>query len=181
MALRLLYLIVTRVFGWLALLGRGQASKHAEIMVLRHEVALLRRRVTRPKPDWADRAVLSALARLLPAALRARQLVTPGTLLAWHRRLVARSWTYPNRPGRPGPTREFRDLVLRLAGENPAWGIAGCTGTHPARPPRKRSNRAADPAGTARTSPASNDHPTTTCQSSCPSKHPCSDGKCSAV
>jgi len=122
MALRLLCLIVTRVFGWLALLGGGQASKDAEIMVLRHEVAVLRRQVTWAKPDWADRAVLSALARLLPAALRARRLVTPGTLLAWHRRLVARSWTYPNRPGRPEPTREFRDLVLRLAGENPAWG-----------------------------------------------------------
>ena len=123
MSLRLLYLIMVRVFGrLLLLLGRGQASKDAEIMMLRHEVTVLRRQVARPKPDWADRAVLAALARLLPAVLRAHRLVTAGTLLAWHRRLITRTWTYPTQPGRPGTSQQVRDLVLRLAQENPARG-----------------------------------------------------------
>jgi putative transposase len=122
MAFRLLYLIMIGVFGWLLLLGRSEASKDAEIMVLRHEVTVLRRQLARPGPDWAGRAVLAALARLLPAVLRAHRLVTPGTLLAWHRRLITRKWMYPNQSGRPRTSQEIRQLVLRVAQENPAWG-----------------------------------------------------------
>jgi putative transposase len=121
-SVRLLYLIAIGVLGWLALLGRSRASKEAEILVLRHEVLVLRRRVARPRPDWAGRAILAALARLLPAELRRGRLVTPGTLLAWHPRLLTGKWTYPNRPGRPAAGQEIRDLVRRLAAENPAWG-----------------------------------------------------------
>ena len=112
---------MVRVSGWLVLLGPSQASKDTEIMVLRHEVMVLRRQVARPRPDWAARAILAALARRLPAALRSSRMVTPGTLLAWHRRLITRKWTYPGRPGRPSAGQEIRDLVLRIARENPAW------------------------------------------------------------
>jgi putative transposase len=94
-SLRLLYLILVRVCGWLVLLSRSSASKDAELLVLRHEVAVLRRANPRPRLDWADRAVLAGLTKLLPTRLRAHRLVTPGIILRWHRRLIARKWTYP--------------------------------------------------------------------------------------
>ena len=121
MAFRLLYLIFGRVVEWLALLARSGASKDIELLVLRQEVAVLRRGNPKPRLDWVDRAVLAGLIRRLPAALRAHRLVTPGTVLAWHRRLVARKWTYPQR-GRPPVPAEVVALVERLARDNGSWG-----------------------------------------------------------
>jgi putative transposase len=102
-----LYLIFVRLCGWLFLLGRSVASKNAELPVLRHKVAELRRTQPRPPLDWADRAVLAALIRVLPGRLRMHRLVTPGTVLRWRRRLVARKWTYPHRRGAGGETRQI--------------------------------------------------------------------------
>ena len=119
MLFHLVYLLMIRVFDWLALLARSDISKDVEILVLRHEVAVLRRQIARPKPDWADRAMIAALTRLLPRHLRLHRIVTPATLLAWHRCLTKKNWTYPNAAGRPPVPEEIRELVRRLARQNP--------------------------------------------------------------
>ena len=134
MLFRLVYLLMVRLFGWLALLARSDVSKNVEILVLRHEVAVLRRQVARPKPDWADRAVIAALARLLPRHLRIQRIVTPGTLLAWHRRLVKNEMDLPEHHRTPaGPGGDPR--AGPAAGQaEPAVGAP----PHPRRTPRPR-------------------------------------------
>ena len=100
-SLRLLYLLFLQVLRLVLLLGRPPSTKDIELLVLRHEVAVLRRTNPRPRLDWADRAVLAALSRGLPTRLRAHRLFTPSTIVRWHRRLVGERWTYSNRLGRP--------------------------------------------------------------------------------
>ena len=123
-SLRLLYLILIGLLSWLALLGRATSSKDIELLVLRHEVAVLRRTNPRPRLDWADRALFAALIRHLPSVLRAHRLVTPATVLRWHRQLVAKKWTYPNRGGRRPLDDAIAALIERLARENPTWATS---------------------------------------------------------
>jgi len=122
-SLRLLYLIFSRLLSWLTLLPRASASKDIELLVLRHEVTVLRRTNPKPRLDWADRALFAALIRRLSALMRGHRLVTPATVLRWHRRLVTKRWTYPNRSGRPPIDPIVIALIERMARENQTWGF----------------------------------------------------------
>jgi putative transposase len=113
------------VFGWLALLARLERAKDSEILILRHQVAVLQRPVKTPRLSWADRAVLAALARLLPGSQlrQLRLIISPRTLVRWHADLVRRHWAYPRRdPGRPRTAASVRALLPEMARDNPGWG-----------------------------------------------------------
>jgi putative transposase len=124
----LVYLVVRRVLQLAALRLRSSEFKELEIVVLRHELSVLRRQVGRPELKAADRVFLAAASRLLPRASWRSFVVTPTTLLRWHRRLVAKRWTYQRRAGRPAIGGEIQELVLRLARENPRWGYQRIAG-----------------------------------------------------
>jgi putative transposase len=116
-------LTLCRSIQLLALLARGDAAKDLEILVLRHQLTVLRRQVQRPRLEPTDRALLAAISRVLPSSHWSCFLVTPQTLLRWHRCLVADAWTYPRRGrGRPPLDEDIQQLIVRLARENPRWG-----------------------------------------------------------
>jgi hypothetical protein len=123
------YWVVRRLFELLILFGRSERAKELEILVLRHELQVLRRQVGRPRLRSADRVLLAALGQLLPRKRRRSFLVAPATLLRWHRDLVRRRWTHAGRrPGRPPLAAQTQRLILRLAAENPRWGYPGIAG-----------------------------------------------------
>jgi putative transposase len=124
-----LYVVVCRLLELLVLLGRRDRAKDLEILVLRHELSILRRQAGRPRFEMHDRILLAAFSRMLPRRSWAAFSVRPETLLSWHRRLVACRWTYPHRrPGRPPISRDVRELTLRLARENSSWGYLRIAG-----------------------------------------------------
>jgi hypothetical protein len=121
--MRLIYQMFSKLLSWIVLRTHCDTAKEIEILVLRHQLAVLQRRTPRPRLNWTDRAVIAALSRLLPVRRRIGMLVAPATILRWHRQLVAHRWTtQPTRPGRPAIPAGLRALVIRLANENPNWG-----------------------------------------------------------
>ena len=136
------YLVVRNLFAVVWLLGRPRRSKELEILVLRHELAILRRQALRPTPTRADRALLASLSRSLPRPAWTAFILKPEILLRWHRQLIARRWTYSHRRlGRPPLERSLRDLILQLAGENPHWGYNGSSANSRASVSRSRRHR----------------------------------------
>ena len=123
MLISLCYLVLRRVLQLAVWRLRSNDLKELEIVVLRHELAILRRRTRRPAMTWTDRLFLAAASRLLPRARWRSFIITPGTLLRWHRRLAAKRWTYARRAGRRPLRREIRALVIRVARDNPQWVI----------------------------------------------------------
>ena len=131
MIFSVVYLLTRRMLGCLKLLARREASKDAELLVLRHENAVLRRQAGRVRYQPGDRLWLAALSRLIPRRRWGEAfMVTPAALLAWHRRLVARKWDYTSRrrPGRPSTPAAIRKRVIRMAMENPTWVAPGGSG-----------------------------------------------------
>ncbi len=128
MFVSLVYLVVRRGLQLAALRFRSSEFKELEIVVLQHELSVLRRQIGRPELKAADRVFLAAASRLLPRASWRSFFVTPTTLLRWHRRLVAKRWTYQHRAGQPAIGGEVQELVLRLARENPRWGYKRIAG-----------------------------------------------------
>ena len=174
MSLRLLYLIFQQMLRLNLTMVRTTASRDIKLLVLRHEVAVLRRTNPAPRLDWADRAVFAALIRRLPTRLRARRLVSLATILRWHRRLARKKWTYPNRPGRPPIDDALAALVQRMARENPTWGTAGfrasCCGSATGSAPRPSVESCA----AAGSHPLRTDRPTPAgVDSSVPRRHRC--------
>jgi hypothetical protein len=139
MVLALVYWSLRRLLELVALSFRSEREKDIEILLLRHQLQLLERQVARPRLSQADRALMASFSRVLPRERWASFLVTPATLLRWHRELVARHWTYPRRPvGRPSTAAEVRELVVRLARENPEWGYRRIQGNSSASASKSR-------------------------------------------
>jgi putative transposase len=128
MFVALAYRLMVTVFSWLSLLARSSSAKNVEILALRHEVAVLRGANPGPTLSWTDRAFFAALTRIMPKGLRACRLVTPGTLLRWHRRMAAAKWRQPRPSGRPPIPDELIALIAQLARENHRWGVVRIQG-----------------------------------------------------